>query len=324
MTNLNIASIVETIEAIKNSNNIFIVSHVQPDGDNIGSSLALAMAIQKLNKNPKILKVDNIPSNFNFLPKIDLIKEYNLCEPVDLLISLDSSDLNRLGLGKDFALKASKVINIDHHVSNDYFGDINLVSTSYAATGEIVYDIIKNMDIEIDKDMANCLYTAISSDTGSFMYSNTTYRTHEIASDLLRKDIDINDINMSLYQNKSLESTKLYIESLKNLELFLDNKIGIVPITSKMLKKTGANLDDTEGIISFVRNIASVELAAVLKEVDSKEVRVSLRSKKNIDVSMIAEKFGGGGHVRAAGYTVHENIDETKKLLLKEIKLACR
>lgn len=324
MNNFDDLSIRETINIIKKSNNIFIVSHVQPDGDNIGSSLALAMAIKKLNKSPKILKVDDVPLDFDFLPGINLIKEYDINEPIDLLISLDSGDIDRLGVGKQFALKANKVINIDHHVSNDNFGDINIVSTSSAATGEIIYEIIKRMDVDIDKDIATCLYTAISTDTGSFMYSNTSDITHSIAADLLRKRIDINDININLYQNKSMEKTKLFINSLSNLEVFNDNKIGIVSITPEILKSSGAKLEDTEGIISFVRNIGSIEVACLLKEMGNDETKVSLRSKNFVDVSKIANKFNGGGHIRASGCTIYDNIDKAKELILKEIKIACR
>lgn len=324
MNNFESLPIKEAINIIKESNNIFIASHVQPDGDNLGSSLALAMAIKKLNKNPKVIKVDSVPLDFNFLPGINLIKKYDIDQSIDLLISLDSGDLNRLGVGKQFALKANKVINIDHHVSNDNFGDINIVSTSSAATGEIIYEIIKEMGVDIDKDIATCLYTAISTDTGSFMYSNTSHTTHSIAADLLRKGIDINNININLYQNKSMEKTKLFINSLKNLEIFNNNKIGIVSITPEILKNSGAKLEDTEGIISFIRNIGSIEVACLLKEMDNNVIKVSLRSKKIMDVSKIANKFDGGGHVRAAGCTIYENIDKAKELILEEIKLACR
>lgn len=324
MNDLNELSIYELEKIIKKSDNIFIVSHVNPDGDNIGSSLALLMAIRKLNKNPKILKVDDIPKDFNFLPGLENIKEYKLDHPVDLLISLDSSDIDRLGLGKNFALKADKVINIDHHISNDKFGDVNIVSPSSAATGEIIYQIIKKLGIDIDKDIATCLYTAISTDTGSFMYSNTSHVTHEIASELIKKGIDTNNININLYQNKSIESTRLFINALSKLDMFNNNKIGIVAITKDILEESGATLEDSEGIISFVRNINSIEVACLLKTVNKNEIKISLRSKEKVDVSEIVKKFNGGGHKRAAGCTIYKDINEAKKLMLTEIKSACR
>ncbi|NLW22327.1 MAG: bifunctional oligoribonuclease/PAP phosphatase NrnA [Tissierellia bacterium] len=311
----------EAIQLINRNKNIFISSHVQPDGDSVGSILALAMAVKALdrNKNVRIVKVDDIPSDLLFLPNIEMIKEQDLNQPVDLFISLDSSDMDRLGIGKEFALKAKKIINIDHHVTNDNFGDINIISSSSGATGEIVFDLIKKMGVEIDKEIATCLYTAISMDTGSFMYSNTTYKTHLIAAELLKTGIDINDININIYQSRSIERTNLFIDSLNKLETFLDNKIGIVTVTQEMLKVHNAKMEDTEGIISFVRGIKPIEVACLLKEVDEKEVKVSLRSKKEVDVSKISSKFNGGGHIRAAGCTIYENIAVAKEMILKEI-----
>lgn len=314
----------EAIKLINKSNDIYLVSHIQPDGDNIGSTLALAKAIEKLKGNVKIIKVDDIPSDYEFLPGIDKFKRYNINAPIDLLISLDSSDINRLGKGAEFALEAKKVINIDHHATNDNFGDINIVSPSSAATGEIIFDFLNKMGVEIDKDIATCLYTAISTDTGSFIYSNTTYKTHLIAAELLKTGIDADTININLYQNKSLSRTKLFINSLNNLETYLDGKVGIIAITQDMILNNKAKMEDTEGIISFVRGIDSIEVACLLKEVDEKEVKVSLRSKRQIDVSKICNKFNGGGHIRAAGCTIYEKISVAKDIILEEILMNFR
>ena len=314
----------EAIKVIKKSDNIYIGSHVQPDGDNIGSILALGMAIKKLKGQINIIKVDDIPSDYSFLPSLDLIKEHDIKEDIDLFIALDSSDIDRLGLGKQFALKADRIINIDHHITNDNFGDINIVSNSSGATGEIIYEFIKKMGVEIDKDIATCLYTAISTDTGSFMYGNTSYKTHLIVANLLRLGIDNNYINVNLYQSKSMERTKLFIDSINRLEYFLDGKIGIIAVTQDMLKNNNAKLEDTEGIVSFIRDIDSIEVACLLKEIDNNNVKVSIRSKKEIDVSKICNKFGGGGHIRAAGCTIYNEIDNAKSLILEEIKMAFR
>lgn len=314
----------EVIKLIQESNNIYIASHVQPDGDNIGSILALGMAIKKLKGKVNILKVDDIPLDYHFLPNLELIKEHDADQPIDLFIALDSSDIDRLGLGKQFALRANKIINIDHHVTNDNFGHINIVSTSSGATGEIIYKIIKKMGVEIDKDIATCLYTAISTDTGSFMYSSTSHITHLIVADLLKVGIDNNYINVNLYQSRSIERTRLFINSLNKLECFLDGKIGIIAVTQEMLRDNNTKLEDTEGIVSFIRDIDSIEVACLLKEIDNNEIKVSLRSKKEIDVSKICNKFNGGGHVRAAGCTIYGKIDDAKQLILEEIKIAFR
>ncbi|NLJ99343.1 MAG: bifunctional oligoribonuclease/PAP phosphatase NrnA [Tissierellia bacterium] len=313
----------DAIRLIKESDNILIASHVQPDGDSIGSILALGMAIEKLKGKVRILKVDDIPSDYQFLPNIELIKEFD-DENIDLFIALDCGDMERLGSGKKLALKAKQIVNIDHHITNDNFGDLNIVSPSSAATGELVYKIIKKMDVQIDKNIATCLYTAISTDTGSFMYSNTTYKTHLIVAELLKIGININDININIYQSRSMERTKLFLDSLDTLEILLDDKVAIVTTTQDMLESNDAKLEDTEGIISFVRDIDTVEVACLLKEIDESEVKVSIRSKKAIDVSKICNKFNGGGHIRAAGCTIYGSIKEAKKLILKEIEMAFR
>lgn len=313
----------DAIKLIKNSNNILIASHIHPDGDSIGSILALGMALKKFKGKVNILKVDDIPSDYKFLPNIELIKEYDE-EEIDIFIALDCGDMERLGLGKDLALKAKKIINIDHHITNNNFGDLNIVSHSAAATGELIYDIIKKMDVKIDINIAECLYTAISTDTGSFMYSNTTYKTHLIIAELLKFGININDININLYQSKSMEKTKLFLDSLNTLELFLNDKVAFVTVTQDMLNSNNAKMEDTEGIISFIRDIDTVDVACFLKQINKSEVKISIRSKKQIDVSKICNKFNGGGHMKAAGCTIYDNVEEAKILILKEIEKAFR
>jgi len=309
----------QAIELINKSDNIYICSHVQPDGDNIGSTLGLYMAISKIKERVYVIKSDDIPSDYKFLPNSHVFKEYDTNSDVDLFISLDSSDIERLGPGKELLRKAKKVINIDHHVTNDNFGDINIVLPDASATGEIVYKFIKRLDVDIDKDIATCLYTGISTDTGRFMYSNTTYETHLIISDLLKTGIDLNSININLYQNRSIERTKLFLEVLYNMEFFLDNKVAVAIVTQQMMEKNNAKLEDTEGIVSFMRDTGPIEVACLLKEISENEVKVSLRSKRYVDVSEIALKFDGGGHVRAAGCTIYDTMDNVKNIVLDEI-----
>lgn len=305
---------------ILDSQNICIASHVQPDGDNIGSVLSLGMALKKLNKNVYLLKTDEIPSDYKFLPNVNLIKDHDNIDEIDIFIALDSSDEERLGKNKDLLTKAKLIINIDHHISNTNFGHINIIDKDASSTGELVYDFIKSMNISIDKDIATCIYTAISSDTGSFMYDNTSAKTHEIAADLIKVGIDKEKININLYQNKSLERTRLFIKAMDNLELYFENKVALAQITQEMLEDCNAKMEDSEGIISFLRGISPVEVAILLKEFKDDEIKVSMRSKRYIDVSKICSVFGGGGHIRAAGCTINESIDKAKTLILNEIK----
>lgn len=308
------------IEKIKESERIYIVSHVQPDGDNIGSILALWMAIKKIKDKVFILKTDDIPSDFLFLPNVNEIKEFNDKGKIDMFIALDTSDENRLGKNKELLNKAKTIINIDHHISNTNFGHINIVDSNAAATGELVYNLIKKMNIPMDKDIASCIYTAISSDTGSFMYDNTSAQTHRIIAELIDIGIDKSNININLYQNKSLERTMLFIKSLETLRLYFNNNVALIKVTQDMLNKANAKMEDTEGIVSFIREIAPVEVGIILKEFKENEIKVSMRSKRFIDVSAICASFNGGGHIRAAGCTINSPMDIAEKLILDELK----
>lgn len=312
---------IEAIELIKESKTILIASHVNPDGDNIGSSLALTLALKKINKNVLILKSDSVPNSFSFLPGIDLIREYDSkLKDIDLFIVLDCGDEDRLGENKPLLETAKKIINIDHHISNTNFGDINIVDHEASATGELIYYFIKQMNIDFDKEIATNLYTAISSDTGSFKYESVTGDTHRIIADLLDYKIDKNNININLYESMSFTQMKLFVKSLASLEILNNSQIAVVKVTQEMLKETGASLEDAEGIISFIRKISTVEAACVLKELESENIKISLRTKKYLDASKICENFNGGGHKRAAGCTIYKNIEEAKKLIIQEIQ----
>lgn len=320
MSNITVKTIDDIIDKINGSDDIYICSHVQPDGDNIGSMLALALSIKALGKNVFVIKTDSIPKDYQFLPGVEMIKEYEKIENLDLLMVVDCSDEDRLGKNKHFLDQSKFTINIDHHISNTYFGDINMVDGKASATGELLYSLISKLDIEVDKDIATNLYTAISTDTGSFMYESVTDKTHEIAAKLLRCGIDKDIINIKLYHSRSMERTNLFIKSFSTLKTFNNNKIAVVSVTKEMLEDTNTKLEDTEGIISFIRDIDDVEVACLLKEFGDKETKVSLRSKESIDVSKISQAFNGGGHIRAAGCTIYESINDSLELIVEKIK----
>lgn len=307
-------------EKILKSENIYIASHVQPDGDNLGSMLALGLGLRSINKKVYMVKTDPIPTDFMFLPGVEYIEDIDDSHNIDLFITLDSSDIERLGQNKELIHKANFIINIDHHISNTNYGDINIVDSDSASTAELIFKMLKLLDVKIDKDMGTCIYTGISTDTGSFMYDNTRADTHLIAAELLNIGIDKKSIILNIYQNKSMEKTKLFIKVLEKLETFIDDKIALVHVSNDMLESTGAKMDETDGIISFIRDIEPVEVAIVLKEIGEKEIKVSMRSKRYVDVSNICSKFNGGGHIRAAGCTIFNSLDFVKEALIQEIK----
>lgn len=313
----------EISKSIDNSSNIFLASHINPDGDSIGSLMALGLALEQLNKNIHYLKTDTIPQTFEFLPHIGKIKEYDhINGDLDLFFILDSGSEDRIGSLTTKLKKTKTIINIDHHLDNDNFGHVNLVDSSRSSTGEIVFDLIEGLGLELNKDIASHLYTAISMDSGRFMYDKVNDRTHEIVAELIRVGIDKDEININLYQKRSLPATKLFIEGLSTLKMYNNDRMSIVKITQDLLDKTNANIEDTDGLISFIRDIETVEVACLLKEFKKNEIKISIRSKGEIDVSKVCNHFNGGGHKRAAGCTIYENIDVAADLIVSQINRA--
>ena len=307
-------------DKIESADSIYMASHISPDGDNLGSLLGLGLALKKINPNVKLVKVDETPKTYQFLPGINLLEEYDEVSEADLFIALDCGDIDRLGPARLIAEKARTLVNIDHHKSNPNYGDINIVYPGKSSTGEIVFELLEALNIEIDVDMATALYTAISTDTGSFIYSSTTARTYEIAGKLLDKGIDLNEIVINVYQSKTVEGTNLYIDSLNTLEFFFDNRLAIIYVSREMLEKNKAKWEDTEGLIPFIRDIDGVEVACLLKEKDDSEIKLSIRSKRYVDVSSISQELGGGGHKRAAGCTVNKTLEEAKVITIEIVE----
>jgi phosphoesterase RecJ-like protein len=306
---------------INKSSRIAVTSHVVPDGDNIGSSLALCLALKKLGKAACFVIDDRVPEVYRFLKGADEVITYTseYKQEFDLIIALDCGDLDRLG-GVKQLIGDSTLINIDHHISNTRFGALNLVEAAASSTAELVYKLIKSMGIFIDKEMAECIYTGIVTDTGMFQYSNTTEETHAIAAELIIAGVEPADIFNKVYQNSPKEKVLLMKEALKSLEFHYDDRVSCVGITKQQMNSITQEDLDTEGVVNLARDIAGVEVAFFLKEKELGVVKVSLRSKTYVDVCAIAMEFGGGGHTRAAGCTIIGSVEEAKEKILEAIK----
>ncbi|SCG83401.1 Bifunctional oligoribonuclease and PAP phosphatase nrnA [Proteiniborus sp. DW1] len=325
MTNNREMLLREALSKIEKNNSICITSHVNPDGDSIGSVLALGLALKRNGyDNITMFIPDEIPRNLSFLPGVDLIQKEIPDNKIKTLIALDCGDLERIGIEKTVLKSIDSIINIDHHITNTKFGNINIIDPDASSTGEIIYEILEFMSVNIDKDIATSLYVAISSDTGSFKYDNTSPTTHIIASKLLNIGIDINFINVNLYQSRSIEKTKLLMASLSTMEILEEGKIALVNVTRQMLQSCNATMSDGDNIIDFIRDIDGIEIACIFKEIEDNVVKVGFRSKNYVDVSAIAKNFNGGGHKKASGCTIYTSIEEGKILVLKEIKNALR
>lgn len=297
---------------IERANKIVLSSHVNPDGDNVGSTLGLYHALKRTNKDITILLDDDLPDNLGMMKGLDLYQKPQDGQIIecDLLIILDV-DVDRIGKVKD-VVKAP-ILNIDHHISNTKVSDYCYVDADAAATAQIVYSLIKEMNWNITPECATCIYTGLCSDTGFFRYSNTTPYTLRAAADLLEAGARPDKIS-EIFDARSFSSVKAAGKAIDTIELYHDGKIALMVI-DKALKQSA---DNTEGFVNFARNIRGVDVAVMIKYADDKVTRVSMRSK-SVNVSKIAQNIGGGGHIRAAGATVNKNLNDAKNIVLDAI-----
>ena len=311
---------------ILESKKIGITYHVSPDGDAVGSVLALFNALKSLNKDCYIISKDTLSENLKFLKGSDEITG-EITEPVDetdIVVVLDCGNLERVSANlNEFT---GTIINIDHHLSNDKYGDVNYIDSNAAATAEIVFELLNLMGISFEKensvikDIGTCMYTSIVTDTGAYRHSNVTERTHKISATLKKIGVDNTFIYQSLFDNKDFSRIKLIGKALSNMQLILNGKVALLEIDKNFTADLGIDIGDTSDIISYGLQIKGVEVTLLLKEVED-GVKASLRAKSYVDVRKIAEVFGGGGHIRASGIKIKNmSMEEAKYEILNEIQ----
>ena len=237
----------------------------------------------------------------------------------DCVIVLDCGNFKRVNADLKLQDKKYELINIDHHLSNDLYGDINFIDTKASAVGEIIYEVLRLLNVELDKEIGTCLYTSVLTDTGCFRHSNTTALTHNIAGELINTGIDFSNIYRMIFENKKIEKIKFFGEIISNMTLELNGKVSVMHIAKNVLEKYNLELVDTSDVIDFGVSIDTVEVAILIKEVGN-GVKVSLRSKYLVNVSKIAEGFSGGGHIRASGFYAQADFDNTKVKLIEIIE----
>lgn len=311
----------EIKEKIDQSNNIIIVGHVNPDGDTVGAGLALLLGLEKKYPEKRIDFVlqDDVPKNIAFLKGCDRIKKIeDVINPnYDLAIFVDSATIERVG-------KVAKLIgdifkiNIDHHISNPKYGDINIVK-DISSTSEIMYSILKDLDIEITLEMGEAIYLGLVNDTGNFAHSNVTDKTFLVASELMRIGVNNNKIVNDFFKTKSYERMKVLGKALSEMVFVEEKKIMYFYLSFEALKNLNAIKDDTEGIVEELINYSGSEVSLFLREEESGKIKGSLRSKHNIDVNKIAGIFGGGGHIKAAGFTTELSSEEIIKKVVENL-----
>lgn len=304
-------------------NGIYLIfPHIIPDGDTIGSAIALKNYLKSLGNTVYVVYEGEIPYNIKFLDYSDFFSADDFdCMDVkyDYIISVDGSDIERMGTRSKYLCDNVYLYNIDHHKTNLDFGDMNIVDRSAAATGEIVFKILENGKYSFKSSDLEALYSAISTDTGSFKYTNTTSSTMNIGGKLIDMGLDIEKVNLNLYHNVPLKKLKLTAELINTMNLYSDNKLCVVKMTMDLMSKHQATFSEVDGIIDSVRDIDGVMVVALLKEFSESEVKISMRSKGNIDVSEIALGFNGGGHAKAAGCVIKEKMSYAEKLIVDRI-----
>ena len=309
------------VEEIKAAKEMIILPHVYADGDALGSCLALGLALKKTDKRVTIYLGEEIPYIYDFLPGRELTAVYP--QPVgkfDLAVAVDTGDLERLGSRLEAFSSGKVTVNMDHHGTNTEFAQLNYVDSQASASGEIIYRLIGLLGIPMDAEIATCLYTAISTDTGGFRFSNTTPETHRITAELVEKGALVSDISQRVFETTSLQKVMLMGAAIQSLELFDSGKIAFITIGDETMKNTDAREEDCDGIVNIGRNIRGVEVAVMLRRRENGEVKVNLRSKNYVDVSAVAARNSGGGHKRAAGCTMSGSLEDVKEALLREIR----
>lgn len=316
--------IVETQKAIKRFKSFIITSHVNPEGDSIGSQLAMAKLLDWLGKKYIIVNSDRVPRHYLFLPGVNSIRNKigKRNKTFEAAIVLDCPNVKRVGKIKYAVDKAGYIINIDHHVSNENFGSLNWVAKDASSTGEMVYRLYKHLGCRITKEAALCLYISILTDTGSFNYDNTSSATHEIISELMGYGIEPYDVSQSVYESKTVGAIKLLGRALSGIKIVSKGRVAYASIRQTDLESTKTRPSDCENFVNFGRSIKGVNVALFFREDIKKRnlIHVSLRSKKKVDVNKIAAYFGGGGHRKASGCVLRGSLEEVKKKILKKVR----
>jgi len=318
----NNASYQEIGEIFARYDSFVIMSHVRPDGDAIGSQIALGMALEAVGKKVRLINDDGVPDNLAFLPGSDRV-EMPPAEAfdVDVAIALDTATKPRLGAASlNAASKAKLWLNIDHHKSNPCYGDVNHIDPTSPATGQILYKLITALNLPIPDATRDAIYVAVSTDTGSFQYPSTTEETYLMAADLIRRGLDVGRINSLTYDSHPFRRVELMRALLNTLELAGDGRIAHWEMTMATSEKLGLKPEDSEGLIDIIRAIEGVIVALFFEELPDGKIRISMRSKdKRVDASEICGQFGGGGHALAAGIRMAGPLAEAKEEVLAAV-----
>lgn len=314
----------EIAKVLLDAQSVLIYPHISADGDAVGSAAAICRTLRNLGKTAYILIEDEIPDNLKFLDKDYATFDGSIIQDPDVSLCVDCGDFGRLPKREQTFRKGKVTVLIDHHGTTENFCDYNYVDPSAAATGELIYALIKEMGVVPDVETGESIFCAITTDTGNFQYSNTTKNSHLIMAELFDLGVDTNKVSVEIYENERPEKLMITTRALSTMEIFGGGKGAIAYLTLKDMEETGARPFETDTVIGTLRSLAGVEYAAFVKEKEPGVIRVSLRAKRKGNVAKIAADLGGGGHVKAAGCTLYMPLDQALKLVKDKLKEAVK
>ena len=311
------------VEAIKASESICVVGHVRPDGDCIGSQLGLTLALMNAGKNVTCWNQDPVPAKLAFLDPKKLIQPPEKGRQFDCVIATDCASLERLGTAVECITERKVFINIDHHASNTRYAELNWIAAREPSTGELIFRLLKAASWPITPSISDCLFTAVSTDTGSFQYPTTTPATYHVAAELVKRGANLAKICDEVYQSYPLARVRLLRHVYNKFRLTHDNQIAYFWLKKSDYMRTGSDPSDSEGLIDHIRAIEPVVIACVFEEIEPDLTRISLRSKSpKVDVNQIAQLFGGGGHSAAAGARIPGTPLSAQRKVIAALKKA--
>ncbi|MCK9227253.1 MAG: bifunctional oligoribonuclease/PAP phosphatase NrnA [Syntrophorhabdaceae bacterium] len=304
---------------IEEGRDFLVTTHIDPDGDAIGSTYAFAFALESLGKKATVYLNHEVPYRYEFLPGprvMHTMPQGNF----DAVFVLDCGSLFRIGEGHENVTTATALVNIDHHDTNDLFGTINLVDNKASSTGEIIYRLLKYLKVDIDKNIAVNIYTAVFTDTGSLRYENTSLSAYRVCEEMVKAGANPSRIAMMVYENHPKERYLLLGEVLCTLATY-NGTVAMAHVTSDMFERTGTNSEFVDGFVEFIKEIRGIEVAVLMRELNKNLYKVSMRGKGTVDVAEICNMFGGGGHRNAAGCRIEGTMEEARHKLLEALSV---
>ena len=309
------------IDLLRTNDNIALFTHVMPDGDALGSLFGLAHVLKNADKKVDVYVSGQVPKRLQFMAE-DYADSYYIApqdKKYDLCIAVDCGDEKRLGVYQEMFFAAKDTLNIDHHISNIGFARYNLVRQQASSTGEILFELLKQMCVCWDAITASLIYGSIASDTGCFRFSNTTASTHIYAAELMQNGANFVKYNKKLFDTHTKTALKAQAYVIENIQYYYDGKVAAASISDQTLQEMGASKEDTEGLIDVLKKIEGVEVALLLKQQDA-ETKLSVRTSEYVDACAFTALFGGGGHIRAAGCTISLPIEQAKEKVIKALE----